>query len=349
MNNNSKIKLNMDSLKTSKEWIRHKVKNGSNYFRILPPFGDNSNGYPYRKWQIIWGLQDPESGRRRPYASPMLTEKRCPVMEFVDSLKERLSEMDGKLKAKGLDDKAVNKHPVYARLAQFIRDMTPKTVYLYNAADKAGVVGLLELKSTAHKEMKVKMNQYIQDYNQDPTSLNSADDDSGVWFNVLREGENWSTEYSVEKVQNKVKQGNVVSFVDDRSPLPDVVVENFDNLAYDLSSVYKATSYDEINEILQANLDTFYKVCPEADLTQDYDLDADSSNDFVAVKTATSSPMTVTTASPAKSTATKPTAKVAIKLQDDDDEEVVSKPVKKSTQVIDDDDFMRQADEILKG
>ncbi len=44
MNTNTKIKLNMDALKSNKEWIRHKVKSGSNVFRILPPFGDNSNG-----------------------------------------------------------------------------------------------------------------------------------------------------------------------------------------------------------------------------------------------------------------------------------------------------------------
>lgn len=343
MNTNSKIKLNMDSLKTSKEWVRFKVKSGNNVYRILPPFGDNSNGYPYRKWQIIWGLVDPESGRMRPYASPMQTEKRCPMVEFTDGLKERLTEMDGKLKAQGLDDKALNKHPVYSRLAKFTRDVTPKTSYIYNAADKAGVVGLLELKATAHKDMKAKMNQYIQDYNQDPTSLSSTDDDSGVWFNVKRDGEGFATEYSVEKVQIKTKDVNGrVTFTDDRSPLADVIVENFNNVAYDLSSVYRATTYDEVNEILQANLDNFYKVCPEADLTKDYDLDkTDDVEDAAPVVQKTVKQPVVT----------KAPAKVAIKLQDEDDEEEVAKPTVKRAAIapIDDDDFMAQADAILKG
>lgn len=348
MNTNSKIKLNMDSLKTSKEWVRHKVKSGSNIYRILPPFGDNSNGYPYRKWQIIWGLQDPESGRMRPYASPMMFEKRCPVMEFVEGLKERLTKIDGELKAQGLDEKAVRKHPVYARLAQFTRDMTPKTTYLYNAADKAGTVGLLELKASAHKDMKAKMNEYIQVYNQDPTSLNSAEDDSGVWFNVQRNGEGFDTEYKVDKVQIKQKAAaGGISFVDDRSPLPEVVVENFENLAYDLSSVYKSTSYDEVNEVLQANLDNFYKVCPEADLTVEYNLNADE--DFAEeVVAKAANPMRGS----AKPAAAKPAAKnIAIKLQDEDDEVPVAKPVAKKVvaPIADDDDFMNQAEAILKG
>ncbi len=356
MNTNTKIKLNMDSLKTSKEWIRHKVKSGSNIFRILPPFGDNSNGYPYRKWQIIWGLTDPASGRVRPFASSLMSEKRDPVVEFVDGLRTRLDEMEGTLKARGMDDKSVQKHPKFARLAKFIRDVSPKTTYLYNAADKAGTVGLLELKATAHKKMKACMNDYIRDYNQDPTSLNSEDEDSGVWFNVKRAGEGFDTEYDVEKVQTKQKVGAAVSFVDDRSPLPEVVVQNFDNLAYDLSSVYKTNSYDDLNEILQANLDTFYKVCPEADLTVPVNLDDEDEESVEAAagpaaagKTAPNKVAPTMATSPAKP------GKVPVALlKDDDDEEVAPAPkaaTKKAAPapVLDDDEFMAQADAILKG
>lgn len=353
MNTNTKIKLNMDSLKTSKEWVRHKVKSGSNIFRILPPFGDNSNGYPYRKWQIIWGLADPSSGRVRPFASSLMSEKRDPVVEFVEGLRGRLDQMEGDLKAKGFDDKAMQKHPKYARLAKFIRDVSPKTTYLYNAADKSGTIGLLELKSTAHKKMKACMNDYIRDYNQDPTSLLSEDEDSGVWFNVKRTGDGFDTEYDVEKVQMKQKDASgKLSFVDDRSPLPEVVVQNFDSLAYDLSSVYKANSYDDLNEILQANLDTFYKVCPEADLTVPVDLDSeDADEDAAPAVTVKTAPMK---AAPATSTV-KPAGKpIAIKLQDEDDAEEAPAPkatVKKAAPapVMDDDEFMAQADAILKG
>ena len=352
MNTNTKIKLNMDSLKASKEWVRHKVKSGSNIFRILPPFGDSSNGYPYRKWQIIWGLTDPTSGRVRPFASSLMNEKRDPVVEFVDDLRARLDSMEGDLKTSGLDDKAVQKHPKYARLAKFIRDIAPKTIYIYNAADKAGVVGLLELKSTAHKKMKTCMNDYIRDYNQDPTSLGSEDEDSGVWFNVKRAGEGFDTEYDVEKVQTKQKTGNVVSFVDDRSPLPEAVVQNFDNLAYDLGSVYKVNTYDSLNEVLQANLETFYKVCPEADLTKPVILD---SEDEASSEVTTSTVTAGKTASTKMNMATSPVkpgkVPVALKLQDDEDEEVSQPVAKRATPApaMDDDEFMRQADAILKG
>ena len=158
---NNKIKINMDSLKTRREWKRHKVKDGNNIFRILPPFGDSSNGYPYRKWQIIWGLKDPESGRQRPFASSMTSEKKCPVTEYVQELKKKAETLKSQLLASGVSEE--DSKVRLGALNKLISDLNPKTVYIYNAADRAGDVGLLELKSTAQKKMKAEMSSYIHD------------------------------------------------------------------------------------------------------------------------------------------------------------------------------------------
>lgn len=323
----NKIKINLDSLKARREWKRHKVKDGHNVFRILPPFGDSSNGYAYRKWQIIWGLTDPDSGRARPFASSMTSEKRCPITEYVQALKKKSETLRAQLQAAGEAEESIKDR--LSNLNKLITDLSPKTVYIYNAADKSGEVGLLELKSTAHKKMKAEMVQYIQDYNQDPTSLNSEESDSGVWFNVVRTGEGRDTEYDVKKYQNKVKKATGgFSFEDDRSPLPDSVVENYDNMAYDLASVYQVKSYDELQEILSANMANLVDLCPDADLTAG------------AATTAPVSKPTVV------KTAPQGVKKVALKLQDLDDEEDLDLPKKPTTKLVDD-DFLAEADAIL--
>ncbi len=343
---NSKIKLNLDSLKSRREWKRHKVKDGHNIFRILPPFGEASNGYPYRKWQIIWGLTDPESGRARPFASSMTSEKRCPVTEYVQELRKRAEAIKAKLEVAGTSEQDIKAR--LKDLNDLISNLTPKTVYIYNAADKSGEVGLLELKSTAHKAMKAQMNQYIHDYNQDPTSLNSADEDSGVWFDITRQGLGRDTEYDVNKCQTRIKNGAALSFVDDRSPLPDAVVENYDNLAYDLSSVYQVKSYDQLQEILQANMQNIVSVVPDADLTSGPELEKAK-----AAPAVQSAP---------KATGTKT---IALNLGGDDDDvdqtpAQTSAPATRQTQsapsapkvaasTVVDDDFMAQADAILRG
>lgn len=328
------IKINLDSLKTRREWKRHKVKDGSNVFRILPPFGESSNGYPYRKWQIIWGLIDPESGRARPFASSMTSEKKCPVTEYVQALKKKAETLKSQLAAAGLSEE--DQKARLGALNKLISDLNPKTVYIYNAADKSGDVGLLEIKSTAQKKMKAEMAQYIQDYNQDPTSLNSEDTDSGVWFNITRQGLGRDTEYDVKKMQIKSKNPATgkISFEDDRSPLPDAVVENYNNLAYDLSAVYQVKTYEQLSEILEANMASLIEACPDADL---------SSETVAVVKPA---------AAPAKTTA-KPagTKPVTLKMDDVEDEEeavatTTSRPSVKTTQAVDD-DFLAEADALL--
>lgn len=329
---NSKIKINLDSLKSRREWKRHKVKDGHNVFRILPPFGDASNGYPYRKWQIIWGLVDPDSGRARPFASSMTSEKRCPVTEYVAKLKKKADTLKAQLQASGTAEEDIRDR--LKGLNDLISNLSPKTVYLYNAADKAGEVGILELKSTAHKAMKTEMNQYVQDYNQDPTSLNSADDDSGVWFDITRQGLGRDTEYDVKKCQIKVKKaGGGMVFEDDRSPLPEAVVENYDNLAYDLTAVYQVKTFDELQEILDFNLAAITDAVPEAALDS-------------------SAPLVKTVSKPAASAAKAGSKPVTTKFSDSDDEDnapAANKPAAATSSTSVDDDFMAEADAILNG
>lgn len=332
---NSKIKINLDSLKTRREWKRHKVKDGHNIFRIGPPHGDASNGYAYRKWQIIWGLVDPESGRARPFASSMTSEKRCPVTEYVANLTKRAEAIKASLV--GQDEEVVKER--LAPLNKLINDLKPKTVYLYNAIDKSGEVGLLELKSTAHKQMKTEMSQYVTDYNQDPTSLNADADDSGVWFDVIRSGLGRDTEYTVKKNQNKIKKatGSGFNYEDDLSALPDSVIANYSQLAYDLNAVYQVKSYDDLQEILVANIPNFVEACPDADL------DGSVAMEAIVLKS---------TPAPA---ATKPAAKpVTTRFDDaDDDADDTTPPAKNVTPTqrakpVIDDSFMAEANALLE-
>jgi hypothetical protein len=186
--------------------------------------------------------------------------------------------------------------------------------------------------------MKDEMVNYISDYQQDPTSLNSEETDSGVWFDVLRTGEGRDTSYSVKRVQAKIKgQNGKISFEDDRSPLPDSVVENYNNMGYDLSSIYQVKTYDELQAILDANLPNLIDICADADMSVDAD--------------------TAVTTAPVKATATKVapikgSKPLNVRLDDEDEDEVVSAPVKKTVpkkaaSMAIDDDFLAEADALL--
>jgi 5-formyltetrahydrofolate cyclo-ligase len=318
---------------------------------MLPPFGENANGYPYRKWQITWGLKDPENGRFRPFASSMTSEKRCPITEYVEALSKKAESLKSNLKAQGQSDAQIKAE--LKDINAVISNLRPKTVYVYNAINKSGEVGLLEIKSTAHKKLKTLMMEYISDYNQDPTSLNSAEDDSGVWFNISRTGEGFDTEYDVAKNQHKQKVNGQLVFADDRSAIAENVVENYDKMAYDLGSIYQVKSYDELKDILLANLREISQEVPDA-IVEGFD-DFENAPEIAASEQDEDQKPVAKAASKTTSNV-KGSTKVNINL-DDEDEEVDEAPVRASTKTNglkktaskDEDDVFAMADQILNG
>lgn len=335
----AKIKVNLDSLKPQRNWVRHKIKEGTQAFRILPPFGEESNGYPYKKWSLIWGLKDTETGVMRPVTSSLVNDKRCPVTEFVAALSELAETRSNNMKAKGVSKEEIKKNN--EALNEVISRIRPKHGFFYNAIDQAGSVGILELKSTAHKQLKDLMHKYVQEYNQDPTSLNSNDDDAGVWFNVTREGMGFDTAYSVSKRQIQSRLNGKVVYEDDRSALPESVVNNYEDQAYNVHALYAAKTYDEIKVILQANMEDLSAKCPEVA--------------EVAEQLGLLNPVTAFKAT----TPTKGAGKVTLNLgsQDEDDEEpmqeapvsakVATTPVTVTTTTSENRSILDMADELL--
>ena len=260
------ITINTDALKSAREWKRHKVQDGSNVYRILPPFGsvEVHNNYPYRKWSIAW-LIDPKRGSRMPFATPLTDgEEDCPVKEYQDALREYIDNKKAMLKAEGMSDLDIK--DALKPLHEVQWNVKVQHVYAYNACDKSGNVGLLEIKSTAHKSMKKKMMEYIEKYGQDPTSLGSdLKTDSGVWFNIKKEGIGKNTEYSVDfaKTQFKDADGDL-TFKNDRTPLAEAVADGYKDQGYDLNAIYRRKSYDELKEVLAHNLALIAEDTPEA-------------------------------------------------------------------------------------
>jgi hypothetical protein len=325
-----KITINMDSLKSSRDWVRHKVNDGANIFRILPPFGDpdQHNNYPYRRWSIAW-LQDPKSGKRRPFATPMTDGETCPVQEYCDALNTYIEDRKSQLKSEGYSDGDTKAELEGLRSVQW--NMRLQHVYAYNACDQAGTVGILELKSTAHKAMKKMMNTYIKDYGQDPTSLGSADDDSGVWFNISKEGKGKDTEYSVAFHQTRQKMNGQLVKIDDRTALPEHVVSNYESLAYDLGSIYLRKNYDELSSILLFNIALIAQEVPEATLgTYDISNVDVKTGATVLKKTSSTTEEEEVQAAPVKKAAA---PKVTLNLGDDDDSDDEPTPARKSAPV----------------
>lgn len=349
-----KITINQDSLKSRREFKRFKLKDGANVYRILPPFGDVEvhNNYPYRKWSTAWML-DPRSGSRRPFASPMTDgSQECPVKEYNDALTKFIER-----KKKALEDNDYTKEEIKTELEDLYQiqwQLKVTHTYAYNAADKSGELGLLEVKSTAHQGIKKMMNTYIKEYGQDPTCLESdIKENAGVWINITKEGEKKDTEYNVafSQIKKKTADGEIIK-VDDRLPLSDNIVDNYTDLAYDLSTLYVRKTYDELKEILLFNLAMLSKATPECVLPG-YNIEG-LIEEEVQEKPAKRVSVVIEEPVVAKK-------KIAIQI-DDCDEEEAPKPVKRAvaaapvasmkmakTKSYSSDEVMQMAEDILEG
>ncbi len=349
MTENSKMKLNPDALKTGRKTVYLKVKDGHNHYRLLPPFGEKSNGYPYQKWVVLWGLTDPEKLRVFPIASPSMfsEDRKCPVTEYGKLLKDKLEAMTAELKASGASEKAIKTQ--MNDINEFARSISPKVIFAYNAVDKSGLAGVLELKGTAHKDLKARMSEYIQDYNQDPTSVNSDPDDSGVWFDITRSGTFFETEYKAYRLQIKVKGPTGISYSDDRSPLPEALVTGWEKQAYDLTALYRRKSYEEVREVLMWNLNQNRAKFPEIVLP--------GFDDFSAFDEVGGEEANEVAETPVVHPKALGKTAVNLKLGPSDDDEddapvvqtkssTVSKPVMKASSV-EDEDVFAMADRIL--
>lgn len=253
-----KMNVNPKAFQDKRDLTRHKVNQGDNVYRILPPFGEQADGYPYKRWSLSWML-DPSSGNRRPYASLWsFGNDSCPIGQYTKALQTKREELELKFAASGLDKEEIKNR--LKPITETLYEIKPKSSFFYNAVNKSGQVGVLELKKSAHDSLKKVMSQYVNDYGCDPTSLNSNQDDSGLWLKITRTGVKLDTEYSVEKNQAKVKDPNTgrMMFEDDRSELPTNVVNNYEDLAIDLFKLYRELSYYELKDVLLFNISKFH-------------------------------------------------------------------------------------------
>jgi hypothetical protein len=97
-------KLNMSGLANTfggRTLKTHKIVDGDNALRILPPFGTGHNGNIYAEWVLHWGYVD-KNAKVKPLVCTKKFEKYCPICEESKLLFDRKAALVGEFKdAKG--------------------------------------------------------------------------------------------------------------------------------------------------------------------------------------------------------------------------------------------------------
>ena len=261
------VQPNIEAVEAMKSTFRpfnnFKLAEGRNTFRILPPFGTDNKGVWFHEWYLHWGFMD-ANGNRKPLAcSYRGPERFCPICEQAREIRNTMDAMvadytveeDGRKKTNwdSIPDNVKAKHKELRDKWGAIR---ANRRYFYNAVDRAGDVGILQLTAKTGDALNAEIKVAVQQKNFNPLSLRD-----GCFFDIIKTKTGplpINVEYSVKfnyKTQEVTTPGGEVVTADviERGSVSAALLENFEELAYDIHVLYPTRSAAELQAILNGD------------------------------------------------------------------------------------------------
>jgi hypothetical protein len=228
----------------------HKVEDGDNLFRILPPLWSLADeGRYYKYWRIHWGFKM-GNGRSKPIVcterkdrNGIVTEH-CPICDMVAMYQKEYDFMKQNGASKDeLNDFYKEKVVAYGAQGHY---------YTY-AVNAQGEIGLLKLKKT----MKDGFESRYDQLKSEGIEANGID---GVFVNIKRAGKMRDTTYTVD-IHMESDPKNPRSKVYKEHTLTPEFLEKIKRETQDLAAFYTPISNDEMailvnesDEVMRQNL-----------------------------------------------------------------------------------------------
>lgn len=231
---------------------RFYLKDGSNIFRVLPPFGKLKNdGIIAKYWAVYW-LPTTKKNRKgedinRPVPSVFQKTKDGkvvtpdPIHDKVELLTKNLAAM-----------KASGQHPaaVVEALEKRLEGLRVDKAYYVNVISPAGEIGVLKLRYTAFQALKEKLRE-LEKVQIDPINVGV-----GVFFDFKKgKDDKGKTVYGVDIHQKTSRDPNTGGFKTEivEAKIDQSVLDRMEKEAFDLLTLYKVLSAEE--QAMAASLD----------------------------------------------------------------------------------------------
>jgi len=194
-----------------KDFTRLKVpKDGSLVLRILPPYGVNHGGVPFKEEAQHWGFLD-ENGDQKPVDCTYSSEGSCPVCKKYFDLKD----VADKAKASG-----ATKEDVSLLMDEAFKFKSNRH-YLLNVVDATdNTVKILEIPKTALDSLLKEITKNVKERKFDPLSLTT-----GCWFKFYKTGKMFNTEYFVETKKIIKETADGEAEFTDKTPIDSELLE----------------------------------------------------------------------------------------------------------------------------
>lgn len=225
--------------------------------RIIPTL-ENAD-FPYKKWMLVWV---PVQGKpSKCFATTANLGNKCPVTNLHNIISKVIGNPE-------VLSKYENKEKILERIKHIAFKLNLQAFYVYNAVvfnpkTKNQQLGILYMKTTAHKSLSKLINEYLED------DIDPLDIESGIWFKLSKDidASNGRVSYSAEKqmIKTKDEKGRIKEGLWEE-PIS-IPIKEIEAKAVDLSSIYKITPDEEVrsymNNFIAKEMDwnLFLEIC----------------------------------------------------------------------------------------
>ncbi|HUM41641.1 MAG TPA: hypothetical protein PKI14_01670 [Fervidobacterium sp.] len=222
------------------------LADGSNLYRILPPFGSQTQtGAIAKFWEIYW-VQGATS--KKPVVSIRKTGKDKVVLQadpLEDAIAAKKNEL-AELETKGAPARVIES------LKSMLQNLNADKSYYLNVINPAGEIGVLKIKYTGWQALKKRLEELdargVDAINPGP--------DNGIVFDFKRSrDEKGKVGYTVDiaSIVSKDPATNKMRVDYQYMPIDDVIIGRMEKEARDLGTLFKTLSVEE--QSIVASLD----------------------------------------------------------------------------------------------
>lgn len=258
------------------------LKEGSNLYRILPPFASMAkSGGIVKYWGVFWLAA---SKGKRPVPTILVQDKnknvitRDPLAEKIDMLKANLT----------LLEKDGGATEIVEALKETVKSLRLDKSHYLNVINPAGEIGVLKIKYTGLQDLKERLKELAQQ-NFDPIN---AGPNNGLFFDFKKlKDDQGKVNYRVDIATKVTKNPNGPGFLSEYylAPIDETVLNRMTSEASDLNSLYTVRTPEEQAQLANLDTATVDRIFSRAEEVVD-DVAGDDEDSGITVPQATTAP-----------------------------------------------------------
>ena len=227
-------------------------KDGTNTYRILPPFGPTAKakGWPFAEIFLHWWKREGDKS-----GFPLLCTKKsdvegCPICKEVERLSAELESQVKPYTIKVGDKTKVDwdKAPAVLKAkAKRVKDIGWQRHYYYNAVSQGGEVGILKIAKSLGDKLNAKISECVKKRSFNPVSRKE-----GVFFLLTRVKSNtgaYDFEVDYKKATVTLPDGDTAERII-KSPLSEEVLARLDSEMKDLYTLFRPQTAKSLRETM---------------------------------------------------------------------------------------------------